>query len=113
MINEKKAVTLAEVKEIVTEKSKKLKEDSEDNQRITAIHDLLKKVVKLKPEEAKKLKEELLALGIIKLKERDVVKIADFLPEDAEDIRKIFFGQGINLDENEINSILEKIKKYK
>lgn len=113
MIIEKEPITLAEVKEIVIDKSKEIKEDSEDNQRIRAVHDLLKKIVKLKPEQARKLKEEILALGIIKLKERDVVKIIDFLPEDAEDIRKIFFGQGINLDENEINSILEKIKKYK
>ena len=113
MINEKKPLTLAEVQEIVNERFKKVKEENDENHRLGSVHDLLKKVVKLKPEQAKKLKEELLSLGIVKLKEKDIVKIVDFLPEDAEDIRKLFFGQGINLDENEINSILEKVKKNK
>ena len=112
MIVEKKPLTLTEVKEIVTAKSKEIKEEKEENSRLRNVHDLLKKIVKLKPEEAKKIKQELLALNIIKLKEKDIVNIINFLPEDAEDIRKIFFGQGINLGENEINSILEKVKKF-
>ncbi len=110
MIVEKKPLSLAEVKEIVSQKAKEMKED-EENARITNVNAILKKVVKLKADESRKLKEELEKLNILKLKEKDLIKIIDFMPEDPEDIRKIFFGQGINLDENEINSILTKIKK--
>lgn len=113
MIVEKKPLTLAEVKEIVSQKTKKIKEENEENARIRNVNELLKKVVKLKADEAKKLKQEIISLNILKLKEKDIVKIIDFLPEDTEDMRKLFFGQGVNLDENEINSILEKIKKYR
>jgi DNA-directed RNA polymerase subunit F len=113
MIIEKKPLTLAEVKEIVSKKSKESKEETKQNARLESVNILLKKFVKLTPDQAKKLREELASLNIIKLKEKDIVKIINFLPEDAEDLRKIFFGQGINLDENEINSILEKVKKYR
>ena len=69
MIEEKKPLTLAEVREIVSEKSKGLKEENEENARLRNVNDLLKKVVKLKPAEAKKLSQELLGLNILKLKE--------------------------------------------
>lgn len=109
MITSKQPITLAEVKEIVTKKSK----EQEDNERTKLLKELLSKVVKIKPEEARKLKQEIKDLNIIKLNEVDIIKLVDFMPEDAEDIRKIFAGQGINLDENEINSILTTFKKYK
>ncbi len=109
MIINKQSVTLAEVKEIVSKKSK----EQEDNDRTKLLKELLSKVVKIKPEEARKLKQEIKDLNIIKLNEAEIIKLVDFMPDDAEDIRKIFFGQGINLDENEISSILAALKKYK
>lgn len=109
MIKNKEPLSLAETKEIL---GKKL-ENKEEAERLQSIHDFLKKVTKMKANDAKKLMEDLENLNIIKLKKHDIIKIVDFMPEDAEDIRKIFFGQGINLDENEINSILGTIKKYK
>ncbi len=92
-------VTLAEVQSIV----KPLEEKQE-------LKDYLKKFTKLKKEKADKLIEEIKALDNIKIKEENIVKIADFIPKDAEDLNKIFTE--VSLTEEEINAILEITKKY-
>jgi len=102
MIKNKKPVTLAEVQELLK---------NQQNERAKATVELIKKFIKINEKEALKLKEELAGLGIVKLKEEDIVKIVDFMPEDAEDVRKIFVGHDIELEQNEINKILEVIKK--
>ena len=98
-ILEKTPMTLAEVKEIV--------KDLEEKQ---PLKDYLKKFAKLSKEKATKLKEELVKLNNIKIKEENIVKIVDFLPKDAEDLNKIFTE--VTLSEAEINEILEVVKKY-
>ena len=35
------------------------------------------------------------------------------MPEDAEDLRKIFVGEDFSLEQDEINTILEAIKQNK
>jgi DNA-directed RNA polymerase subunit F len=35
------------------------------------------------------------------------------MPEDAEDLKKIFFGEEFTLEQDEINAILEAIKQNK
>lgn len=71
----------------------------------------VKNFVTLNPENAKKLREELQGLDMIKLKEEHISKIIDLLPEDKEDINKIF--SDVSLDENETEKVIETIKKYK
>ena len=71
----------------------------------------LKKFVKAKPAQAKKIKEELEKADMLKLKREHIVKIVDMLPEDASDINKIFVD--ISLNEDETNKILEIVKKSK
>jgi DNA-directed RNA polymerase subunit F len=39
-----------------------------------------------------------------------MIKIVDFLPENAEEVNKIF--NEVSLNEEEINKILEIVKKY-
>lgn len=102
MIRDKKPITLTETREL-------LKGSEEEKARATA--DFLKKFIKITPAEAQKLKQALMALDIVKLKEEDIIKIIDFIPEDAEDLRKIFFGSDISLDQDEITKILETLKK--
>ncbi len=100
-------MSLAEVKEHLE------KQKEEKDGKITIMIDYIKKFSKLKPAECRKMKEELKGLDILKLRERQIVKIMDLLPEDAEDLHKIFVGEDISLDQNEINRILEVVKKYK
>ncbi len=71
----------------------------------------LNKFVKLDLKKAKELRKELENLGLIKMKDKEIVKIIDILPEDAEDINKIFVD--VSLNENEINKLLDVVKKYR
>jgi DNA-directed RNA polymerase subunit F len=98
MIVSKKELTLAEVKEY----SKEL-----DNK---TFQDYIKSYAKLSKDKALKLIEELTALNNHKLKEEHIVKIVDFLPQDAEDLNKILLD--VTLSEEEINAILNIVKNY-
>ena len=99
MIVEMKPLSMAEVKDML--------EDSEEKKEL---NEYLKTYGKLKKADADKLVEEIRALNNVKLKEDYIMKIADFLPRDVEDLNKIFHD--ISLDEKETNDILEITKKY-
>jgi len=98
-INKMKALSIAETKEII--------EGDEEKE----IKGFLKKFVKLDIKKAREFREELENLELMKVKEDNIVKIIDLLPEDSADVNKIFVD--VNLDENEINKILEVVKKYR
>ncbi len=98
MIHARRPVTLAEVREIV----EKLEEKQE-------LKDYLKKFSKLTLEKSAKLKEELLSVNG-RFKEEDAVKIADFLPKEIEELRKIVLDT--SLSEEEANAVLEIVRKY-
>lgn len=94
-----KPLSLAEVHEL-TEKHEEKK----------AVHDYLKKFCKLDIHKAKELTEELKNLNNVKIKEEYLIKVADFLPRDAEEVHKIL--NDVSLDEQETNAILEIVKNY-
>ena len=71
----------------------------------------LKKFISLKPSEAKELRKKLSELDLIKLNEKSIVKLIDFLPEDNEEINKVVVDA--NLNEDEIKKILDIIKEFK
>ena len=81
---------------------------SEEN---TEIMGFIKKFSTLKPKEAKEIREQIEELKLLKVKQENITKIIDLLPDNSEDLNKIF--EDVNLDENETNKILEIIKKYK
>ena len=97
MINNTKPITLVELKDLLkdidTDKSKALK-------------DFVKKFIKIDHKTSHKLLGDLDKLEILKLKELDIVKIIDFIPSDADDVRRIFIASDISLDQNEIEKIL-------
>ncbi|MCX8159215.1 MAG: hypothetical protein N3D20_02920 [Candidatus Pacearchaeota archaeon] len=99
MIISKKPLNLAEVKSLVATLDEK-----------KPIHSYLKSFAKLSKDKAEKLTEEIKALNNPKLKEENIIKIVDFLPQDLEDLNKILFDVG--LTETESNAILEIVKKY-
>ena len=94
-INEMKALSMAEASTYV------------EDENISAF---IKRFIKVKPAEAGKLRVELEALGNIKMKDENIAKIIDIMPEDSQDLNKIF--SDVNLDENETAKILEIVKKY-
>ena len=76
----------------------------------TEISAFIKKFNKLKVKDAKELKQEIQNLNLIKIKSENIVKIVDILPENAEELNKIFVD--VSLDEDETKKILDTIKKF-
>jgi DNA-directed RNA polymerase subunit F len=96
MIKETNALSLVEASEYIED---------------TDVKGFIKKFTKTKVDEAKKIREDIEKLENIKIKQEHIVKIIDLLPEDEQDLAKIF--NEVSLDENEISKILEIVKKYK
>ena len=71
----------------------------------------IKKFAKLTNKDAKKLKENLASLSSMKIKPEHTAKIIDIMPENQEDLNKIFTE--ITLDEDESKKILDAIKQFK
>ena len=84
-------------------------EDKKDSE--ADIKKLIKKFVKLKPEEAKKLREKLSSLGLLKLRQESISKMIDVMPENQENLNKIFTD--ISLDEDESKKILDAIGEFR
>lgn len=99
MILNKKPLTLAEVKSYL--------KDTEENK---VMHDYLKSYSKLSEDKAHDMMKDINALNNPKVKEEHLIQIVDFLPQDSEDLNKIFVD--IMLTEEESNAILAIIKKY-
>ena len=72
--------------------------------------ELLKKFVKLDKEKSASLSEEL--AKIEKLRERQIVAIINFLPEDRDDLRAVLQKDYSVLTDEEINLVLGTVKKY-
>jgi len=103
MIKNRESLSLAETSGILAS----LKESDKTKDTKTFI----KRFTKLTPEKAKKMREEIVALELLKLKSRDISKVIDILPEDSVDINKIFTE--VSLDADETNKILDVVKANK
>ncbi len=86
----------------------KILKEIPDNERKSEVELFIKKFSKTNDEQAKKIKEELEKLDLLKIKREYVVKIVDLLPTDNSDLNKIFTD--ISLNEDETNKILEIVK---
>jgi DNA-directed RNA polymerase subunit F len=103
MILERTPLTMSEMQEIL--------KNLPDGERKLEAEDYLKKFLSAKPASAKKLKEELEKLDILKIKREYVIKIVDLMPEDASELNKIFVD--VSLTEDETNKILDVVKNNK
>lgn len=72
--------------------------------------EILRKFVKLDREKTTFLIEEL--KRVEKLRERQIVAIVNFLPGDRDDLRAILQKEYTALTDEEINLVLEIVKKY-
>jgi len=71
----------------------------------------LKQFTKLNEKEARKLKEDLISLNNDKLREEQIIKIIDILPENQDELNKVC--NDVIFEEDETSKILETIKKYR
>ena len=70
---------------------------------------VLRKFVKVEPEKIKKLVEEL--KSVERLREKQIVAITNFLPEDRDDLRAILHKEYTAFTSEEIDKILDIVKK--
>jgi len=69
---------------------------------------ILRKFVRIEPEKARKIVEELKEIG---MRDKQAVAIANFLPEDRDDLRTILQKEYNSFTDEEIEKILEIVKK--
>lgn len=103
MIKERKAVAMYEVEEIL--------KDVKETDKNKDLKTFLKKFSETDAKKGRKLEEELKKLDIIKLKDSDIIKIIDILPDNAAELNKIVTEN--SLDADETNKILETVKNNK
>ncbi|MDP2628693.1 MAG: hypothetical protein Q8P15_02220 [Nanoarchaeota archaeon] len=100
MIKNNQPLSMAEVKGYLK------KEDAEGT-----LTGFINKFTEVKPKEAKELRTKLEELGIMKLREHNIVKIVDTMPDNQENLNKLFVET--SLDEDETKKILETVKQFK
>ncbi len=105
-ILEEKIVADTEAKEILEKRSKE--KDLKFEQKNA--YETLNKFVTLDVESAKNLGAELFKIG--KLRERQIAMVVNFLPQDKDDLRAILHKDFATLTEDEVNLILETVKKF-
>lgn len=103
---EKSYVTSAEAKATL-EKAVKNEKEPNYEQGIALEH--LKKFVKIKPADSRKMVEELMKVNE-KIKPEIAVKLVDLLPQDENDVRAVFTKERFALTKEEIDAILGVLK---
>ncbi len=105
-MDDKKFLTLAEVKDVIT--------DRQDEGELTAEQKLAlehsQKFARVETKKAKKLVKELLELGFVS--EVNAVKITDIMPTHADDVRLIFSKERASVEKKDIEKILSVVEKY-
>jgi len=105
-MEDKKIVTLAEVKDILTERQKDGELTAE--QKLAMEH--TQRFARMDSKKAKKLVKELTELGFVS--EINAVKIADIMPRHPDDVRLIFSKERASVEKKDIEKILSVVEKY-
>lgn len=100
MIRNSESLSMAEASEYIDKKSE------QGAKALTFI----KKFTKLNSEKAKEMRKKLEGLELVKLNEYNITKVIDLLPENAEEVNKIFTD--VSLDEDETKKIIDIVKQY-
>ncbi len=104
-----KYITLAEVRDLLTEEYEKREGEFNAVQKAAMSHS--QTIAKITAEEAEALVEEVSQLEFVT--DAIAYKIADLLPVYSEDVHAIFQKErGINLSPEDIDSIIDIVSKY-
>ena len=101
-------ITMVELKSHL-EKEKKNKKEL--NFRENKVLEYLNAFVDSSEKDVNELKKQLEGLGIIRLKERHIIKILDLLPKDDESLKVILSGENTTLKQEDLTKIVEVVKK--
>lgn len=105
-MEDKKIVSLAEVKDILTERQNESELTAE--QKLALEHS--QKFARIDSKKSKKLVKELTELGFVS--ETNAVKIADIMPSHADDVRLIFSKERASVEKKDIEKVLSVVQKY-
>jgi len=108
-ILEERPLNLVELK---TELDKIEKRDKELNFRATKTKDYLKNFAKLDKKKVVELRKKIQELDIPRIKERQIAKVIDMLPEDMDDLRTVFVGETTTISPENMQKILDTVKKH-
>lgn len=105
-MEDKKIVTLAEVKDIIA--------DRQGDGELTAEQKLAlehaQKFSRIDSKKSKRLVKELMELGFVS--EVNAVKLADIMPSHPDDVRLIFSKERASVEKKDIEKILSVVQKY-
>ena len=102
-----KILLISEIKDILSKIS--IKRELNREQKIALEHS--EKVSSINIKEGRELVEELLKIG--RINEKQACKIADLLPAEKDEVVAIFAKETYMPSDEEINKIIELVKKYK
>ncbi|MDP7282119.1 MAG: RNA polymerase Rpb4 family protein [Candidatus Undinarchaeales archaeon] len=100
-------VSLANVKDIITERKKQGELSYEQNLTL----EYCKKFIKLSTKDTAKLIEELVQLE--KLNQSHAISLADVMPSNPEEVKLVFAKEHFVLGDEELSQILEILNKYR
>ncbi|MFH1682252.1 MAG: hypothetical protein ABIA37_00495 [Candidatus Woesearchaeota archaeon] len=101
-------LTLVDVKEAL---EKIEQDDKELNYRSNKAKDYLNVFADLSKEKQEELQKKLNDLDLVRLKEPHKVKIIDFLPKTAEDLKIVLQAYPLSLPKKEMESIVAAVKE--
>ncbi|MBW2963156.1 hypothetical protein KY306_00065 [Candidatus Woesearchaeota archaeon] len=102
--------SLAEVKKSLADIKKR---DGELNFRANKAEEYLNDFVKLSDEKSLELKKKLESLKISRLKDDQIIKIVDLLPEDVDDLKTILSGYTLSLSKKDMEKVITIVKEFK
>jgi DNA-directed RNA polymerase subunit F len=102
--------SMAEVKKNLADIKKR---DGELNFRANKAEEYLNDFVHIKADEAQQLKKKLEGLKISRLKEDQIIKIIDLLPDTADDLKIILYGYTLSLSKTDMEQVIDVIKGFK
>ena len=76
----------------------------------TKVLEYIGKITNLKQKDAAELRKKILACGVERLKEKQIVKIIDLMPKDVDSLKIIFSGDNLTLKQEDLKKILECLK---
>ena len=103
-------ITMVQIRE---ELKKIKKRDKELNFNANKTFDYLNELTSFKEEDFDKIIKEINKLEIPRLKEQHIYKIIDLVPESVEELKVILQGYTITISKENMQSIVDVVKKYK
>ena len=107
-IKEERALNLVEIDDILDDVKKR---DGELNSRSEKVREYVKQFAKAKLKDVKELKKKLIELNIPRLRDKQVTKLVDMMPNDAEGVRAVLNGDNIVVKPEDVDKIVALLKE--